>query len=253
MSQFLSPRTNLRHDGWGGALANPARLLLEVAGAVRATVGENDPIAVKLNSSDFVKGGFTLEDCREAVRRLGDAGVDLLEVSGGNYERIEFFKAVPEREIRDSARLREEPFPKYSAAIKALARMPILLTGGFRARGNGGRDRGRRRRHDRDRPAVQPRSGFSSPHDGRRSRRTARPRGPARAGPRRLGAEKPLRRAARPEPARPGGMVIARSTASPRAARLAPEPDLSPPLSMLARLRNDFGRAVARRFAALGA
>ena len=132
LSQFLSARTNLRQDRWGGTLANRARLLLEVVRAVRARMGPQYPISVKLNSSDFVKGGFTLDESVQVVQWLNDAGVDLLEVSGGTYEQLEFFKALPESEVRDSTREREAMFLEYAKSIKAVARMPIMVTGGFR-------------------------------------------------------------------------------------------------------------------------
>lgn len=132
LSQFLSPRTNRRQDQWGGSLANRARLLLEVVRAVRAKVGPRYPISVKLNSSDFVKGGFTLEECVQVVQWLNDASVDLLEVSGGTYEQLEFFKSHDPNEIRDSTREREAMFLEYATSIKAVARMPIMVTGGFR-------------------------------------------------------------------------------------------------------------------------
>ena len=132
LSQFLSARTNQRQDQWGGLLANRARLLLEVVRAVRAKVGPQYPISVKLNSSDFVKGGFTLDESVQVVQWLNDAGVDLLEVSGGTYEQLEFFKALPESEVRDSTREREAVFLEYAKSIKAVARMPIMVTGGFR-------------------------------------------------------------------------------------------------------------------------
>jgi len=131
LSQFLSERTNQRQDQWGGTLANRARLLLEVVRAVRAKVGLRYPISVKLNSSDFVKGGFTLDESVQVVRWLNDAGVDLLEVSGGTYEQLEFFKALPESEVRDSTREREAVFLEYAKSIKAVARMPIMVTGAF--------------------------------------------------------------------------------------------------------------------------
>ena len=134
LSQFLSPRTNRRDDRWGGSLENRARLLLETVRAVRAAVGPRFPLAVKLNSSDFVKGGFEPEECVQVVRWLSDAGIDLLEVSGGTYEQIEFFKAHAEDEIRDSTRQREALFLKYADAIKAVATMPVMVTGGFRTR-----------------------------------------------------------------------------------------------------------------------
>jgi 2,4-dienoyl-CoA reductase-like NADH-dependent reductase (Old Yellow Enzyme family) len=132
LSQFLSPRTNLRTDAWGGSLENRARLLLDVVRAVRATVGPLFPIAVKLNSSDFVQGGFTLDESVQVVRWLSDAGIDLLEVSGGTYEQLEFFKAHDPDEIRDSTRAREAMFLEYAKSIKAAANMPVMVTGGFR-------------------------------------------------------------------------------------------------------------------------
>lgn len=132
LSQFLSPRTNLRTDRWGGSLRNRASLLLAVVQRVREVVGPSYPVAVKLNSSDFVKGGFTLEECIEVVGYLSEAGIDLLEISGGTYEATEFFKAHAEDEIRDSTRQREATFLRYAKSIKAAARLPVMVTGGFR-------------------------------------------------------------------------------------------------------------------------
>ena len=132
LSQFLSPRTNHRSDRWGGSLANRASVLLEAVRSVRAVVGGGYPISVKLNSSDFVKGGFALDDCIQVVRWLGEAGIDLLEVSGGTYEQLEFFKARPRKEMRDSTRQREAMFLEYAKSIKAVATMPVMVTGGFR-------------------------------------------------------------------------------------------------------------------------
>jgi len=80
ISQFLSARTNQRQDRWGGSVENRAHLLLEVVRAVRQQVGPRFPVAVKLNSSDFVKGGFTLDESVQVVRWLNDCGIDLLEV-----------------------------------------------------------------------------------------------------------------------------------------------------------------------------
>jgi 2,4-dienoyl-CoA reductase-like NADH-dependent reductase (Old Yellow Enzyme family) len=132
LSQFLSARTNLRQDRWGGSLENRARLLLQVIIAVRSKVGPSYPISVKLNSSDFVKGGFTLDDSVCVVQWLNDSGIDLLEVSGGTYEQLEFFKSQAQDEIRDSTREREAMFLQYAKSLKAVARMPIMVTGGFR-------------------------------------------------------------------------------------------------------------------------
>jgi 2,4-dienoyl-CoA reductase-like NADH-dependent reductase (Old Yellow Enzyme family) len=134
LSQFLSPRTNQRQDKWGGSLSNRASLLLAVVRAVRERVGNSYPVSVKLNSSDFVKGGFTLDECVQVVKWLNDAGVDLLEVSGGTYEQLAFFQDTPQAEVRDSTRQREAMFLEYAKSIKAVATMPIMVTGGFRTK-----------------------------------------------------------------------------------------------------------------------
>ena len=68
MSSFLSPRTNLREDAYGGSLENRARALLEAVGACREAVGPDFPVAVKLNSADFQKGGFAFEDSLQVAR-----------------------------------------------------------------------------------------------------------------------------------------------------------------------------------------
>ncbi|MEO8810408.1 MAG: hypothetical protein ABI386_09200, partial [Rhodanobacter sp.] len=134
LSQFLSPRTNRRGDRWGGSLEDRARLLSEVVRVVRASVGPDYPVSVKLNSADFVKGGFTLDECLQVVGWLSEAGIDVLESSGGTYEQIEFFKAHDRAEIRDSTHQREATFLKYAKAIKAVANMPVMITGGIRSR-----------------------------------------------------------------------------------------------------------------------
>ena len=99
LSQFLSPRTNQRSDAWGGPLENRARMLLEVVRAVRQAVGPDFPVAVKLNSADFSKNGFTLEESCQVVQWLEAEGVDLLEISGGTYEKLEFVEASTRRSL----------------------------------------------------------------------------------------------------------------------------------------------------------
>lgn len=135
LSQFLSKRTNLREDQWGGDLAGRARLLLEVIRAIRLTVGGNFGVSVKINSSDFVQGGFTLDECDQVVQWLGQEGVDLLELSGGTYEQVEFFRAMEPTQMRESTWVREAMFLEHARVIRAKARMPLMVTGGFRTRG----------------------------------------------------------------------------------------------------------------------
>lgn len=139
ISEFLNPRANQRTDEWGGALANRARLLLEAIKAVRAKIGSDFALSVKLNSADFQKGGFTNEECLKVVGWLNDAGIDLLEISGGSYEQpkmagVSGLEPVFEEEVRESTRAREAYFIDYAAAIAKIARMPLMVTGGFRTR-----------------------------------------------------------------------------------------------------------------------
>ncbi|WP_201746256.1 oxidoreductase [Veronia nyctiphanis] len=147
ISQFLSPVTNKRTDTWGGSLENRAKFLLETVRQVRKAVGKETPVSVKLNSADFQKGGFTLEESAQVAVWLAEQGIDLLEISGGTYEQLSLFGRKgddstlekPKSEQRESTRLREAYFLEYASIIqKALEesnhKVPLLVTGGFRSR-----------------------------------------------------------------------------------------------------------------------
>lgn len=86
VSQFLSPLANRRSDRWGGAIENRMRFVQEIVRAMRAQVGKNFPIGIKINSADFQRGGFAEDDAVEVVKMLEREGVDLIEISGGTYE-----------------------------------------------------------------------------------------------------------------------------------------------------------------------
>jgi len=132
-SQFLSPKINKRTDRWGGSLQNRARIIRQTIKSVRSEVGDDFPIGVKLNSADFQKGGFSLEDCETVAGWLGEDGVDLLEISGGTYEQLSLIGVEP-TEVRESTRKREAYFIEYAERIKAAAKIPLMITGGFRSR-----------------------------------------------------------------------------------------------------------------------
>ncbi|MFN7553228.1 MAG: NADH:flavin oxidoreductase/NADH oxidase family protein [Pseudomonadota bacterium] len=137
LSAFLSPVTNRRDDAWGGAVGSRARCLVEAVRASRRAVGADFPVAVKLNSDDFRKGGFSHADCLEVVRLLNAESIDLLEISGGTYEqpRLLGYEGVADsaEPVRASTRVREAYFIEYADAIRPVAAMPLLLTGGFRS------------------------------------------------------------------------------------------------------------------------
>ncbi|WP_373990926.1 NADH:flavin oxidoreductase/NADH oxidase family protein [Duganella sp. BuS-21] len=127
LSQFLSPLTNQRKDEWGGTLENRARLLLEVVGAVRSRVSAGFSVAVKLNSADFQRGGFSEDDARQVVLLLNELPVDLIELSGGSYES----PAMQGRTADGRTLAREAYFLEFATALAAVARMPVMTTGGI--------------------------------------------------------------------------------------------------------------------------
>ncbi|TSD76112.1 NADH:flavin oxidoreductase/NADH oxidase family protein [Pseudomonas sp. KBS0710] len=130
LSQFLSPLSNQRTDAWGGSLENRARLLLDIVRAVRAVVSREFAVAVKLNSADFQRGGFTAEDAKQVVEWLNDLGVDLVELSGGSYEA-----PAMQGDARDGRTLaREAYFVEFAHDIQTVAKMPVMVTGGIRRR-----------------------------------------------------------------------------------------------------------------------
>ncbi|SHG93196.1 NADH:flavin oxidoreductase/NADH oxidase family protein [Marivita hallyeonensis] len=131
ISQFLSPITNRRGDQWGGTVENRARFLRRVYAAVRAAVGPAFPVAVKLNSADFQKGGFSLEDSAQVAAWLDADGIDLIELSGGTYEQMSFVNGT-EDEQRDSTKRREAYFLDYAREVRKAVTAPIMVTGGFR-------------------------------------------------------------------------------------------------------------------------
>jgi 2,4-dienoyl-CoA reductase-like NADH-dependent reductase (Old Yellow Enzyme family) len=139
LSQFLSPRSNQRGDEWGGSLENRARLLLEIVAATRASVGPDFPVAVKLNSADFQKGGFAFDEALQVADWLGAAGIDLIEVSGGTYEQprllgLEGLEPVEGQGLAESTLAREVYFVDFARAMQQRVTVPLMVTGGLRRR-----------------------------------------------------------------------------------------------------------------------
>ncbi len=130
LSQFLSPLTNKRRDQWGGSIENRARLLLDIVRSVRSAVSPQFAVSVKLNSADFQRGGFSADDAKRVVEMLNPLNVDLIELSGGSYEA-----PAMQGQARDGRTLaREAYFLEFARDIAAVARMPLMVTGGIRRR-----------------------------------------------------------------------------------------------------------------------
>lgn len=130
LSSSLSPRINTRTDQWGGPLENRARLAIEVVRAVRAAVDPGLIVAVKLNSSDFQKGGFDHNESVQVAMMLEAEGVDFIEISGGTFETPTAYQHTSKSQ---STVAREAYFLDYAAAIKAAINIPLMVTGGFRS------------------------------------------------------------------------------------------------------------------------
>lgn len=124
LSQFLSPLFNRRSDEYGGVVVNRMRLLLESIEATRAAVGSNFPIAVKLNSSDQLEGGFGEDDALQVVAALDRLSVDLIDISGGTY--------FPGAKSASDSAGRGPYFVEFAKRARTVTNKPLMLTGGFK-------------------------------------------------------------------------------------------------------------------------
>lgn len=129
VSQFLSPHHNRRKDRWGGSPENRRRFVLYVLEEIRRQVGPSFPVGIKLNSADFQRGGFTEEESLDTIRALAEAGVQLIEISGGTYEAPVM---MGKQKAKESTILREAYFMEFAVKARASVKVPFMLTGGFR-------------------------------------------------------------------------------------------------------------------------
>ena len=83
LHQFLSPISNRRSDRYGGSFQNRIRLTIEVVDAVRAVMPDRLPLWLRVSATDWVLGGWTLEETVELSRLLAGHGVDLIDCSSG--------------------------------------------------------------------------------------------------------------------------------------------------------------------------
>jgi 2,4-dienoyl-CoA reductase-like NADH-dependent reductase (Old Yellow Enzyme family) len=107
LHEFLSPLSNRRTDEHGGSFDNRIRLLLEVVEAVRAAVPDATPLLVRISATDWVEGGWSVEDSVTLARLLREAGVDLVDVSSGGNAPAEI-PLEPGYQVPFARRVREE-------------------------------------------------------------------------------------------------------------------------------------------------
>ncbi len=120
LSEFISPRTNLRTDEYGGSLENRCRFPLEVIDAVRAAV--DIPVGYRFLADEWLPDGLTLTESCEAAKLLEARGLAYLSVMGGTYE------SWPRPEIVAAS---EKPgyMASLAAAVKTVASIPVIAAG----------------------------------------------------------------------------------------------------------------------------
>jgi 2,4-dienoyl-CoA reductase-like NADH-dependent reductase (Old Yellow Enzyme family) len=107
LHQFLSPLSNHRVDGYGGDFAGRVRAVLEVVDAVRAVWPERKPLFVRLSATDWVDGGWSLEETVELSRLFVGRGVDLVDVSSGGLAPEQQIVAGPGYQVPFARAVRE--------------------------------------------------------------------------------------------------------------------------------------------------
>lgn len=120
LNQFYSPLTNHRTDKYGiNCMENRIRIHVEIIKKIRAVVGEDYPIAIRFGGCDYMKNGSTIEDAVNACKIFEQAGVDLLDISGGMCRYMR----------KDN----NEPgyFKDMTEKIKKAVSIPVILTGGI--------------------------------------------------------------------------------------------------------------------------
>lgn len=129
INQFLSPATNHRTDHYGGTPENRARFLLEICRAIRTAVGREFPLFVKLNGSDNLDGGFSLDEAVQVARLLDEEGIDAIEVSGGTPA------SGGQTPVRQGIETREQEAYNLPLAyrIKQAVSCPVMVVGGMRS------------------------------------------------------------------------------------------------------------------------
>lgn len=132
LGQFLSPFYNRREDEYGGNRENRERLVLEVYAAVREAVGPDYPVLIKINAHDYMlyDESYTTEDMLSLCKRLSEAGIDAVEMSGGT---VDSRQNIPSR--MGMVKFDREGYHRKAAMMykEAIKDTPLMLVGGIRS------------------------------------------------------------------------------------------------------------------------
>jgi len=121
LAEFISPRTNLREDGYGGSLAERCRFPLEVIDAVKTAVGDF-PVGYRFLAAEWLPDGLEIEESCRAAQILGETGLAYLSVMGGTYES---FGLPPVVELNKKSGFMVD----LAAAVRAAVDVPVIAAG----------------------------------------------------------------------------------------------------------------------------
>ncbi len=126
ITQFLSPFSNRRTDGYGGSVEHRRRFLAEVMCAVRARVGEDFTVTIRLSADEMVPGGLTPTDTGELAAWLETRGIAAIHVSACNYASYTRGYMIPPMAVEDA------PLVKYAALVRERVKIPVIAVGKLR-------------------------------------------------------------------------------------------------------------------------
>jgi 2,4-dienoyl-CoA reductase-like NADH-dependent reductase (Old Yellow Enzyme family) len=106
--EFLSPLSNQRTDAYGGSLKNRARFPLSVIRAVRNAIPDAMPLFVRVSATEYVEGGWEIDECVEVCRWFADEGVDLIDCSSGGNSPNQSLKPYPGYQVPFASRIKKD-------------------------------------------------------------------------------------------------------------------------------------------------
>jgi 2,4-dienoyl-CoA reductase-like NADH-dependent reductase (Old Yellow Enzyme family) len=132
LHQFLSPLSNHRTDKYGGPFENRIRLLLEVITGVQTVWPANLPLLVRISATDWVEGGWHVEDSIKLASILQEKGVDLIDVSSGGLSNLQNIATGPGYQLPFASRIKKEtgmPTGAVGMITTAIQAETILVNG----------------------------------------------------------------------------------------------------------------------------
>jgi 2,4-dienoyl-CoA reductase-like NADH-dependent reductase (Old Yellow Enzyme family) len=141
LSSFLSPHTNRRDDEYGGSTENRVRIVREIYERARKLVGEDFPILIKMNTTDFFPDGTDIEEAVKVTEILAETGFAAVESSGGMWEAVMRGQdelgwpavILPESRTQIKRKDQEAYFLPGAKVLKERLDIPVILVGGMKS------------------------------------------------------------------------------------------------------------------------